>query len=156
MARRTPDRAALEAAKRASTAQLLFKCARLVNERAMARVNARAGAPLLKASYTALLPHLDFTGVRVVDLAQRLGISKQAVSQTLAELCDQGIVELVPDPADDRAKRARFTRRGAEAIAEGLAVLRELEAEVTAEIGAPRMDALHDALLALEAALTGE
>lgn len=156
MARRTPDRAALEAAKRASTAQLLFKCARLVNERAMARVNARAGAPLLKASYTALLPHLDFTGVRVVELAQRLGISKQAVSQTLAELSEQGIVELVPDPADGRAKRARFTRRGAEAIAEGLAVLRELEAELTAEIGAPRMDALHDALLALEAALTGE
>lgn len=153
MARRSPTRDDLAAQKRASTAQLLFKCARLVNERAMERVNARAGAPLLKASYTALLPHLDFTGVRIVDLAHRLGISKQAVSQTLAELVAQGVVELVPDPDDGRAKRARFTRRGAEAIADGLAVLREIEAELAAEIGAARMQALHDALIALEAVL---
>lgn len=163
MARRSIDTAALAASKRASTAQLLFKCARLVNERAMARVNARVnagvGGRVLKASYTALFPHLDFTGVRVVSLAQRLGISKQAVSQTLAELVEQGIVELVPDPADGRAKLARFTRRGAEAIGDGLVVLRGLEAELAAEIGARRMAALHDALVALEAALepgTGE
>lgn len=154
MARRpSPDPAALVASKRASTAQLLFKCARLVNERAMARVNARSGGRVLKASYTALFPHLDFAGVRVVELAQKLGISKQAVSQTLGELVEQGIVELVPDPDDGRAKRARFTRRGAEAIGDGLAVLRALEAELAAEIGAPRMAALHDALLALEAVL---
>lgn len=146
----------LEGQKRASTAQLLFKCARMVNERAMARVNARAGAPLLKASYTALFPHLDFAGVRVVELARRLGISKQAVSQTLAELCEQGIVELVADPEDGRAKLARFTRRGAAAIVDGLGVLRGIEAELRAEIGAARMDALHEALLALEAALTRE
>ena len=143
----------LGAQKRASTAQLLFKCARLVNERAMARVNADAGAPVLKASYTALFPHLDFVGVRAVDPARKLGISKQAVSQTLAELCERGIVELVPDPEDGRAKRARFTRRGAEAIGHGLGVLRAIEAELRAEIGADRMEALHDALLALEAAL---
>jgi len=153
VARRGIDTAALAASKRASTAQLLFKCARLVNERAMARVNAGAGGRVLKAAYTALFPHLDFRGVRVVALAQRLGISKQAVSQTLAELVEQGIVELVPDPADGRAKLARFTRRGAEAIGHGLAVLRGLEAELAAEIGAGRMAALHDALLALEAAL---
>lgn len=153
MARRpSPDPAALAASKRASTAQLLFKCARLVNERAMARVNARGG-PTLKAAYTALFPHLDFVGVRVVELARKLGISKQAVSQTLGELVEQGIVELVPDPDDGRAKRARFTRRGAEAIGDGLAVLRTLEAELAAEIGGPRMAALHEALLALEAAL---
>lgn len=151
MARKRPDPALLAASKRASPSQLLFKCARLINERAMARIN--AGGRLLKASYTALFPHLDFVGVRVVELAQRLGISKQAVSQTLAELVAAGIVELLPDPNDGRAKLARFTRRGGEAIGEGLAVLRTIEAELAAKIGAPRMAALHDALLALEAAL---
>lgn len=153
MSKPGPD---LEAAKRASTAQLLFKCARLVNERAIARVNARSDVPLLKASYTALFPHLDFVGVRVVDLAKKLGISKQAVSQTLAELCNLGVVELVPDPHDGRAKRARFTRRGGAALADGLAVLRGIEAELAAQIGEDRMRALHEALLALEAALTAE
>lgn len=153
MARRGVDTAALAVKKRASVAQLLFKCARLVNERAMARVNARPGGHVLKASYTALFPHLDFVGVPVASLAQKLGISKQAVSQTLAELAGRGIVELVADPDDGRAKRARFTRKGGEAIGDGLAVLRTLEDELAADIGAPRMAALHDALLALEAAL---
>ena len=102
MARRGVDTAALAVKKRASVAQLLFKCARLVNERAMARVNARTGGRVLKAAYTALFPHLDFVGVPVASLAHKLGISKQAVSQTLAELARQGIVELVADPDDGR------------------------------------------------------
>lgn len=146
-------RADLETAKRASVAQLLFKVARLVNERAIARIAAEGSAPILKASYTALLPHLDFDGVRVVDLAKKVGVSKQAVSQTVAELVAHGVVELVPDPDDGRAKRARFTRKGAEAIAHGLSVLRTIEDELAAAIGTSSMDTLHGTLLRLETAL---
>jgi len=147
-------RAALEIDKRASTLQLLFRCARLANERAMARVNEEAGRPVLRASHTALLPHLDYDGVRVVDLARKLCISKQAVSQTLAELVTEGIVELASDPSDGRAKRARLTRRGAEAITHGLGVLRTVERELASQVGDAKMHALHDALSALERVLS--
>jgi DNA-binding MarR family transcriptional regulator len=146
-------REALEARKRASALQLLFKCARLANERAMARVNQRAGRPLLKGAHTALLPHLSYEGIRVVELARRLEISKQAVSQTLAEMSEAGVVELSADPQDGRAKLVRLTARGAASIAHGLSVLEALERELASEIGEPRMRALHDALLALEHAL---
>jgi DNA-binding MarR family transcriptional regulator len=157
----TPDRAkpspaalrALEAKKRASVAQLLFKCARLLNERAIARVNAQASTPTLRPSHTNLFPHIDFKGVRITELARRLDISKQAVSQSVAELEALGVVELLVDPDDARAKLVRFTNKGAESIAQGLRVLGELEAELEARIGERHMRALHRALLAAANAL---
>lgn len=151
-----PLRAELERRKRASVAQLLFKVARLVNERAMTRIEAEHGMPLMKAAYASLLPHLDFEGVRVVDLARKLGISKQAVSQTLAELVERGVVEFVPDPEDGRAKRARLTKAGAEAIGHGLSVLRQVEAELAEVIGTSSLATLHGTLLRLETALTDD
>lgn len=143
----------LQAQKRASVAQLLFKCARLLNERAIARVNQRGSTSPLRPAHTSLFPHIDFDGVRITELARRLDISKQAVSQSVAELEELGVVELLSDPADARAKLVRFTSKGAEGIAQGLRVLGELERELETQIGKRRMRALHQALLAAELAL---
>jgi DNA-binding MarR family transcriptional regulator len=142
-----------EARKRASVAQLLFKCARLVNERAMERVNEQPQAIRLRASHTNLFPHLDFEGVRITELARRLDVSKQAVSQTIAELELMDVVETIPDPSDGRARLARFTDKGKVAILQGLSVLREIESEIERSIGASKFEALHEALLALESML---
>ncbi|HKO53804.1 MAG TPA: MarR family transcriptional regulator [Polyangiaceae bacterium] len=144
---------ALEARKRASVAQLLFKCARLVNERALAKVNEQPQAIVLRTSHTNLFPHLDFEGVRITELARRLDISKQAVSQTIAELELMDVVETIPDPNDGRARLARFTDKGKLAIVQGLGVLRGIESEMERSIGKAKFEALHDALLALEAML---
>src|SRR5215831_19076658 len=83
----------LEAAKQASTLQLLFRAARLVDEEAVRRVSAIEGAPRLRRSHTALLPHIDLSGTRVSELAQRLGVSKQAVSELIDDLEAAGVVE---------------------------------------------------------------
>jgi len=144
-----------EALKRQSVAQLLFKCARLVNERAIERVNQQVGPePALRASHTALFPHLTSEGVRGADLAKKLGVTKQAVSQLVAELEYWGVVEQVDDPKDGRAKLVRFTPKGEQGLLQGMAVLRELEQELGDKIGKRRMQELHTALLALEEALT--
>jgi len=47
----------------------------------------------------------------------------------------------------------RFTKKGEQALLQGLAVLGELETELTDKIGKRRMQELHTALLALEKAL---
>ena len=143
----------LEARKRESVAQLLFKCARLVNERAISKVNELPQAIPLRPSHTNLFPHLDFDGVRITELARRLDISKQAVSQTIAELELMDVVETIPDPADGRARLARFTDKGKLGIMQGLGVLRGIEAEIERSIGKAKFEALHEALLALEAML---
>ena len=139
-----------EASKRASVAQLLFKCARLVNERAIERANEEPQAIRLRKSHTNLFPHLDFEGVRITELARRLDISKQAISQTIAELELMDVVETIPDPSDGRARLARFTDKGKLAILQGLSVLREIETEIERSIGKAHFDALHQALLSLE------
>jgi len=143
----------LEARKRESVAQLLFKCARLVNERAISKVNELPQAIPLRTSNTNLFPHLDFEGVRITELARRLDISKQAVSQTIAELELMDVVETIPDPADGRARLARFTDKGKLGIMQGLGVLRGIEAEMERSLGKAKFEALHEALLALEAML---
>lgn len=132
----------------------MFRLARLLDEAAVGRV-ARAGAPTLRTSHTALLPHLDLEGTRLVDLAARVGVSKQAVGQLVDDLESMGVVERVPDPEDGRARRVRFTRLGVQALLQGLDVLDGLERQLVAAIGRRTVDELRDgveaALRAVEA-----
>jgi DNA-binding MarR family transcriptional regulator len=139
----------VEAAKSASVAQLLFKAARLLNERAVARVEPRPGAPRLRPAHTSLFPHIDLAGTRSTELARRMGISKQAVGQLVDELEQMGAVERIPDPEDGRAKLIRFSRRPGSSLLDGLRHLQTLEAELADELGHERMRTLHEGLTAL-------
>jgi DNA-binding MarR family transcriptional regulator len=141
-------RARLETEKRASTLQVLFKVARQLDERALARLGTLSGQRL-RRSHTQLLPHIDLDGTRMSDLAERLGVSKQAVTQLVDELESLGVAERVPDPEDARARRVRFTARGRAGFFEGLATLRELERELGLAIGEKQLAELRSALLAI-------
>lgn len=129
------DRRALASDKAETVLHTLMKCARLVNERAMARVNDEAGRTLLRPTITALLPHIDLDGTRIGDVARRGGMSKQQTGQLIAELETVGFVETLRDPNDGRARIVRFTRQGVSAIQHGLAVLRGLEHELERQAG---------------------
>jgi len=63
-------------------------------------------------AFSSLMPLLDATGVRPSTLAQRAGITKQAISQLVRELETRGYVGQVPDSTDTRAKIVRLTKRG--------------------------------------------
>ena len=158
MARSRPPRssitprqeAVLADQKRASTLQLLFRAARLLDEAAVARVRSETpDAPALRTAHTALLPHLDFTGMRLTDLAARVGVSKQAVGQLVDDMEAAGAVERIPDPDDGRAKLIRLSRRGHASILQGLGVLRAIEDDLRQSVGARRMDELRRALEAV-------
>lgn len=142
----------LEQLKRESTGQLLLKCARLLDEKAVARIRG-AGAPRLRPAHTRLLPHIDQQGTRLTELARRVGITKQAVGQLVDELVEMDTLALEADPDDGRARRVRFTTRGREAIAHGLGVLAEIEAELAQRVGKRRMKELRTTLSLLADAL---
>ncbi len=140
-ARRPDERSEIEATKRVSAGHLLLKAARLLNERATARVRAAAKVEF-RTPHTALLPHIDFEGTRLTELAARVGTSKQAVGELVSELEEMRLVRRDPDPADARARLVRFTARGRRALLHGLSILTAIEAELAAEIGNTRMDRL--------------
>jgi DNA-binding MarR family transcriptional regulator len=141
----------LEAEKAQSTVQLLFKAARLLNERAIDEARRRMNKPI-RVAHTTLLPHVDLEGTRLTDLASRLGVTKQAAGQLVDELVEMNVLERVPDPADARAKLVRFSARGRAGILEGLAVLREMEKGIEDLVGEKNMRVLHASLTAIVAA----
>jgi len=136
----------LELAKRGSTLQVLFKVARLLDEAALARVAARGGA-VLRRSHMSLFPHIALEGTRITELADKLSISKQAVSKLVDDLEQLGVVARRDDPEDARARLVAFTKLGREGLFTGLSVLSELEQELVSMLGEPRFDQLRAALL---------
>ncbi len=142
-------RALLEQRKGQSSLQVLFRVARLLNERALQRVRARPGAKGLTAAHLALLPHIDLDGTRAVELARRVGISKQAVGQLIDDLEQLGVCERLVDPNDKRAKLVCFTKRGKRQLLEGLELLQELERECEQWLGQERWREFRATLLCL-------
>lgn len=148
-------RRALAEAKQGSTLELLFRTARVVEERARARATAKKGRPPLRRVHTALFPFIALDGTRLTDLAAHLGVTKQAVGEWVDELEAMGVLERKPDPEDGRAKRVHFTSQGRAGLLDGLATLRAYETELAGRIGDERMKDLRDALAALLAEVEG-
>lgn len=143
-------RAELERKKKARTLQLLFKAARLANDRAVAHVRAtRPGASRFRAAHTALFPHIDLEGTRLSVLAERAGVSKQAVGQLVDELEGLGILERCPDPRDGRAKLITFSAAGRRSLLDGLDALEEVAQQLARSLGRTGLAGLHRELEAL-------
>jgi DNA-binding MarR family transcriptional regulator len=140
------DWEAVDKVKRASVGQLLLKSARLLDERALARINKQGPKVSLRRAHTGVLPHVDQQGTRLTELARRLGVTKQAAGQLVSDLEELKVLERVDDPQDGRAKLVRFTRFGLESIHHGLSVLRGIEGELEQVLGKTRMRQLHEAL----------
>jgi DNA-binding MarR family transcriptional regulator len=99
------------------------------------------------------MPLLDATGARPSTLAQRAGITKQAISQLVRELETRGYVEQVPDSTDTRAKIVRLTKRGVALHAAAAEVRLEMQSVAVAKLGKARVSRLRRDLLELAAAL---
>jgi len=95
---------------------------------ALVQLVAASGAPHLRAAFAAagldgirpaqsvaLVP-LIAGGLHASDLADRLGVTRQAVAQAVAALERHGYVNRVPDPADARARIIELTPRGRQAL----------------------------------------
>lgn len=133
---------------------LLIRCGQLWNERGIAQVNLEAGAPVLREAHTKLLPHLQAPeGIRITALAERVGVTKQAVQPLVAELSEQGLVRVEPDPDDARARRVTLTALGVDAMLHGTGVLERLEREVAPALGRAEVKALKQSLRRLLAVL---
>lgn len=132
---KTRDDPLLASSLAQSFGQVLIKSARLYNESAIARL--REHLPGIRSAHTLLFPFVPPQGVRLTELARKVGVSKQAVAQLVDELVQMGAFVKVPDPSDGRARLIRWS--DAEQIHAGLAALEQVQGPLVEALGAERM-----------------
>lgn len=88
------------------------------------------------AAHVHITRHLPRQGARLTELAQRAGMSKQAMGDLVLQCDAWGLVTRQPDPLDSRAKRIVFTATGLAWLTAFEAAVRQAEAEFRADVGA--------------------
>jgi DNA-binding MarR family transcriptional regulator len=100
----------------------------------------------LNRAYALVFMHLDAGGTRPAEIARRAGISRQAVGQTVAQMHDQGLIKLAPDPANRRARLVQPTAKGRRALERAGGGAAAAEKALARRIGAARVKSLREAL----------
>ncbi len=113
---------------------LLRVPAQSIHRRLISDLNA-AGFEELRVPHMAVLQFPGPDGVRPGLLAERAGISKQAMNQLLGSLEQYGYLVRSRAPGGGRARVIHFTKRGHAAYSRMHDVLREIEREWSAELG---------------------
>jgi DNA-binding MarR family transcriptional regulator len=113
---------------------LLRVPAQAIHRRIIRELNA-AGFDGLNMPHMAVLQFPGPDGVRPGTLAERAGMSKQAMNRLLQSLEDLGYVVRSDAPDEGRARIVRFTKRGRAAYSKLLSILRDIEREWSAELG---------------------
>jgi DNA-binding MarR family transcriptional regulator len=98
-----------------------------------------------------VLRHLDLEGTRASVIAERSGLTRQAITQIVDELEAAGVVTREPDPEDGRAKRIVYTRAARRSFGESRARIAAIEARWREELGERRYAAFERALRELTA-----
>ncbi|MET1059157.1 MAG: MarR family transcriptional regulator [Nocardioides sp.] len=100
----------------------------------------------LRGSQIRLLSLTPVDGLRVTDLADRVGMTKQSLGELATTLESLGFLESVRDPADRRVRILRPTADGLAALAAGQRVIEDVEAEFRERAGATTWDTLREIL----------
>src|SRR5512146_750916 len=125
---------------------LLRVPAQAIQRRIIAELNA-AGFEELRLPHMAVLQFPGPDGVRPGLLAERAGISKQAMNQLLRSLEGLGYLARSDAPGEGRARLVRLTRRGRAAYVKIHEIVRDVEREWIAELGPEQFTQLKALLL---------
>ena len=125
---------------------LLRVPAQAIQRRIVTELNA-AGFVELRVPHMAVLQFPGPDGVRPGLLAERAGMSKQAMNQLLRSLEGFGYLVRSDAPDEGRARMVRFTRRGRTAYAKIHDVLRDIEREWSTVLGPKNLAELKGLLL---------
>jgi DNA-binding MarR family transcriptional regulator len=135
------DPKALAALRHENIGRFFQRAARAYSERALKKLHTY-GYEGLTLVHTALISNLDIEGTRITVLADRAGITKQAMGQLVADLEVRGFIQRAADPDDKRAVVIQFTEGGWQFLEDAYRVKVEIEAEYTAVLGEEAMETL--------------
>jgi DNA-binding MarR family transcriptional regulator len=112
-----------------------------IHRRLVADLN-QAGFDDFRLPYIAVFQYPTPDGCRPSELAQRAGMSKQAMHRLLESLEQLGYITRSATEEDGRARVVRFTERGRAAWDKIYAILVEVEKEWRAALGDDRFEQL--------------
>ena len=118
------------------------RVARDINERLRAMTDGEVGLAHSKN----VLRYLVDGPLRAAQLVERCGLSKQAVSQLLADLKRRRCVLVKLDPSDHRARLVEITPRGRRAQDAVAEIFADVEAELAGEVGSKQVAELRGLL----------
>ena len=120
------DPNALEELRQTHIGRLLLNAQRQYSVSALAKLRARGHVGLTLA-HTNLLAQLDVAGTRITTLAERVGVTKQAIGALVGELEAKAYVHREPDPVDGRASVITYTAAGRGFLQDAHEVKQEIE-----------------------------
>jgi DNA-binding MarR family transcriptional regulator len=131
-----------------NSALLMFVAHRAAEARVLEALRA-AGFDDLTLAQSRIGQRLNRQGIRVTDLAEQAGVTKQTAGALVDELQANGYVARKADPADARARLVVLTERGEKLCAAAAAEIAKVEVEWRTHLGAESYEQLRTALTSL-------
>jgi DNA-binding MarR family transcriptional regulator len=116
---------------------------------AVRHAQAKVGCGDVPAAGELILNAMEWSGASFESVVRFLGISKQAVSQTVEMLVARGYLDRAQDPVDRRRVKLSLTQRGHTAGRAGRAGIVQVDHELTSRVGAQRVAHARETLVAL-------
>jgi DNA-binding MarR family transcriptional regulator len=136
----------LFARRRTNLGRLLFRGYRAINVGLLEQLRAQ-GHSQLRLGHVAVLSNLDLSGgTRLVVIAERAGVTKQAIGPVARELESLGYVSTAADPSDGRAKLVSLTSAGRQVIEHAQPIIDRIESEVRNNLGPAGFETLVELL----------
>lgn len=87
-----------------------------------------------------VIQHVLAAPLSITALADRMGVTQQAASKTVADLERRGLLSREPDPEDARTKLLHLTEHARDAVEATRTLRKELQDELEAEFGVHRVE----------------
>jgi DNA-binding MarR family transcriptional regulator len=116
---------------------------------ALVRGLQKAGFRDLRDAHMHLLRYIDVDGTRITEIAERAGVTKQAIGKMIATCEKLNLVRTIADPNDGRAKIVAFTKQSRAVIVAEEAVIRRIDEQLRARLGSANFAKLRTSLLAI-------
>ena len=91
----------------------------------------KQGWPGITRAQSLVFVNISEGVTRPSEIASRVGVTRQAIHQTINEMVELGYLTLQPDPTDRRAKVVVYTEQGKEVGGATVSALREIESSLS-------------------------
>jgi MarR family transcriptional regulator, temperature-dependent positive regulator of motility len=125
--------------------RLLIELSKDFERRVLKKCHER-GHVKIRQSHYSLFSNLGFATARLTELAERAGITQQAMGKLVKEMEHVGYVRRHTDTSDKRAKIIELTELGERLVNDSLQIVDEIISEYTLSLGKDGIDELERVL----------